>query len=278
MEKVHIERGSVQETLIVPLYARKLCAQTFPSLYQDPYAAMICDRLDYDFSRFPAKSTAYQFGGLEGGIREKDMLWEIKNYLISHPQAAVVNLGCGLNMTGRTADNGRCAIYNLDMPDVIALRQKLLPPGPREQDIACDLNDFSWMDQIDGSAGTIFYAAGVFHYFTTAQIKAMTVALADRFPGGRLVFDAVGRFGRDVLMKGTLKNMGIKDVSGHFCVESPKDLEGWTPKARLATAKSYMQGYYSLKDPHIRPVHRFLAMLCDRLAKMVIYRMDFVRA
>lgn len=44
MEKIHIEKGSVQETLIVPLYARKLCAEQFPSLYQDEYAAMICGR------------------------------------------------------------------------------------------------------------------------------------------------------------------------------------------------------------------------------------------
>ena len=27
MEKIHIEKGSVQETLIAPLYARKLCAE-----------------------------------------------------------------------------------------------------------------------------------------------------------------------------------------------------------------------------------------------------------
>ena len=44
----------------------------------------------------------------------------------------------------------------------------------------------------------------------------MVVAMADRFPGGRLVFDAVGKFGRDKLMKGTLKNMGMNDVSGLF--------------------------------------------------------------
>jgi hypothetical protein len=44
----------------------------------------------------------------------------------------------------------------------------------------------------------------------------MVIAMADQFPGGRLVFDAVGKFGRDVLMKGTLKNMGMNDVSGPF--------------------------------------------------------------
>ena len=83
MGKIHIEKGSVQETLIIPLYARKLCAEQFPALYQDEYAAKICESIDYDFSKIEAKknSAMYQFGGLEGAMREKDMIWEITDYL-----------------------------------------------------------------------------------------------------------------------------------------------------------------------------------------------------
>ena len=277
MNKIHIEKGSVQETLIIPLYGRKLCAEQFPALYQDEYAAKICESIDYDFSKIEAKknSTMYQFGGLEGAMREKDMIWEITDYLKDHPKAAVVNLGCGLNMTGRMADNGTCRIYNLDFPEVIRSRSELMPTGEREENIACDLNDFSWMDQIDAESGAVLYAAGVFHYFTTQQIRDMVIAMADKFPGGRLVFDAVGKFGRDVLMKGTLKNMGMDDVSGLFYVNDESELEGWSSKVRLMTKKSYMQGYYKLDDSNIRGIHRFLAKLCDSLAKMYIYQMEF---
>ena len=277
MSKIPIEKGSVQETLIIPLYGRKLCAEQFPALYQDEYAAKICDSIDYDFSMLEAKknSTMYQFGGLEGAMREKDMIWEITDYLKDHPKAAVVNLGCGLNMTGRMADKGACRIYYLDFPEVIRSRSELVPAGEREENIACDLNDFSWMDQIDAANGAVLYAAGVFHYFTAQQIRDMVVAMADKFPGGRLVFDSVGKFGRDVLMKGTLKNMGMDDVSGLFYVNDESDLKGWSSKVKLMTKKSYMQGYYKLDDPNIRGIHRFLARLCDSLAKMYIYQMEF---
>ena len=277
MEKIKIETGSVQETLIIPLYGRKLCAEQFPTLYQDKYAAMICDRIDYDFSQFKSmeNKAMYQFGGLEGAMREKDMLWEIADYLNIHPKAAVVNLGCGLNMTGRTADNGTCHIYNLDFPNVIEARNEIIPAGDREENIPCDLNDFSWMDQIDPSNGVVLYAAGVFHYFTTQQIKDMVLAMAEKFPSGKLVFDTVGKFGRDVLMKGTLKSMGMDDVSGLFCVSKQSELEGWSPKVRLVSRKSYMQGYYKLDDPNIKGIHRFLAKLCDSLAKMYVNRMEF---
>ncbi len=277
MDKIHIEKGSVQETLIIPLYGRKLCVEQFPNLYQDEYALKICESIDYDFSKFKSKenSVMYQFGALEGAMREKDMLWEIADYLKEHPGAAVVNLGCGLNMTGRTADNGTCHIYNIDFPDVIESRNKIVPAGEREENIACDLNDFSWMDKINAGEGAVFYAAGVFHYFSTRQIKNLVVAMAEKFPNGRLVFDAIGKFGRDKLMKGTLKNMGMNDVSGLFYVEDASDLEGWSPKVKLTAKKSYMQGYYKLDDPNIKGIHRFMAMLCDKLVKMYIYRMDF---
>lgn len=131
------------------------------------------------------------------------------------------------------------------------------------------------MDQIDASYGAVLYAAGVFHYFTTEQIRSMVLAMAEKFPGGRLVFDTVGKFGRDILMKGTLKNMGMNDVSGLFYVNDASDLQGWSDRVRLVTRKNYMQGYYRLDDPAIRGIHRFLAKLCDHLAKMYINRLEF---
>lgn len=57
-------------------------------------------------------------------MRQVDMEWEIRDYLAKHPAAAVVNMGCGLDQTGRACDNGTCHIYNIDMPDIIAAREE----------------------------------------------------------------------------------------------------------------------------------------------------------
>ena len=77
-------------------------------------------------------------------MRQSDLAFEVRDYLKAHPNAAVVNLGCGLDGTGRACDNGSCKIYNLDFPDVIAVRNALLPAGEREENIPCDLNDPAW--------------------------------------------------------------------------------------------------------------------------------------
>ena len=68
-----------------------------------------------------------RFGSLEVAMRQNDLAWEVRDYLKTHPNAAVVNLGCGLDSTGRSCDNGSCKIYNLDFPDVISVRNELLP-------------------------------------------------------------------------------------------------------------------------------------------------------
>lgn len=274
-EKVKIEPGSVQETLIIPLYGRKLCAEVFPSLYTDTSAAELCASLDYDFSELDkqAESTFWKFGALEAAMRQIDMQWEIDDYLKVHPNAAVVNMGCGLDQTGRVCDNGTCKIYNIDMPDIIAARDGLKPAGERERNIACNLNDFTWMDEVDGSGGAIFFAAGVFHYFTFEQVQALANALAQRFPGGRLVFDTMGKLGKK-LMKKTFSNFGMENYDDCLYIDNVTAVEGWVPGA-CVSARGYMLGYAPMDDPAVTGLHRFLARRCDGVVKMRILRFDF---
>ena len=48
--KYHIEKNTVQETLIIPLFVRLVCFERFPELFSDPEDKRICDSLDYDFA------------------------------------------------------------------------------------------------------------------------------------------------------------------------------------------------------------------------------------
>ena len=112
---------------------------------------------------------------------------------MDHPKDAMVSLGCGLDQTGRICDNGTCLICNIDLPDVIKVRDELMPPGDREQNIPADLSDLRWLGRIDGSTGAVFFAAGVFYYFRKPEVKRLLKAMAERFPGGKIVFDAAGK-------------------------------------------------------------------------------------
>ena len=275
--KYKIEKNTVQETLIILLYARKMCSELFPDLYYDETAVQLIDRIDYDFSAVSEKSGSLmqKFGFLEVAVRQNDIAFEIRDYLKTHPNAAVVNLGCGLDNTGRSCDNGSCKIYNLDFPDVIAVRDALLPVGEREENVPCDLNNTEWFDKIDASGGAVFFASGVFYYFLSEQVKSLVQAMAKAFPGSRLVFDAAGKSAVKLIAKTWLKTAEIQGVNAYFSVsDAKKELSLWDSNMSVSS-RGYMLGYSDLRDPSVSKIFRLLAKIGDGMMKMKIVRLDF---
>ena len=274
--KYHIEKNTVQETLMIPLYARKMCSQQYPQLFFDETAIRLMEQVDYDFSALEkqSKSLMQRFGVLEAAMRQNDLAREVRDYLASHPDAAVVNLGCGLDNTGRSCDNGRCKIYNLDFPAVIDARNELLPAGEREENIPCDLNDTAWFQRIDASGGAVFFAAGVFYYFLAEQVRSLVQAMNAAFPGGRLVFDAANRKAVKLMLKTWIKTARIRDVGAYFAVSDPqRELGSWAP-GMTVSSRGYMLGYQDLNDPDVSGFFRFLARLGDGKVKEVIMAMN----
>ena len=275
--KYKIEKNTVQETLIIPLYARKVCSELYPNLYRDETAVRLIDEIDYDFSEAEKKSRSLmqRFGSLEVAMRQNDLAFEVRDYLKSYPKAAVVNLGCGLDSTGRACDNGSCKMYNLDFPDVIAVRNELLPAGEREENIPCNLNDTAWFSEIDASNGAVFFASGVFYYFLTEQVKALVQCMADSFPSGVLVFDAANRTAVKMIAKTWLKSAKIKDVDAYFAVsDAQKEISPWNSRLKV-TSRGYMLGYNDLRDPSVSSFFRFLAKVGDGMMKMQIVKIGF---
>ena len=90
--KYKIEKNTVQETLVIPLYARKVCSELYPNLYYDEAAVRLIEKIDYDFSAAEKSSHSLmqRFGSLEVAMRQNDLAWEVRDYLKTHPNAKVV--------------------------------------------------------------------------------------------------------------------------------------------------------------------------------------------
>ena len=85
--KYKIEKNTVQETLILPLYSRKLCSELYPNLYRDETAVRLIDQIDYDFSEAEKNSRGLmqRFGALEVAMRQNDLAFEVQAYLKKPP-------------------------------------------------------------------------------------------------------------------------------------------------------------------------------------------------
>ena len=186
----------------------------------------------------------------------------------------MVNLGCGLDDTFRRCDNGICRGINIDLPDVIRVRDELLPAGERETNLAFDLNDHAWMDRIDPSEGAVFFAAGVFYYFQTGDLRKLFCAMAEKFPGAVLSFDVCNRRGASLMRRTWLREAGITEAPPFFSLEDESELKEWSSRFSSVSARSYMRGYRDIyRDVNL--FHRLMIRLCDSLVKMKIVRIRF---
>ena len=154
------------------------------------------------------------------------------------------------------------------------MRNDLLPAGERETNLACDLNDPAWMDEIDAADGAVFFAAGVFYYFRTADVKKLFQTMAVRFPGAVLVFDSCNERGAKLMRKTWLKEAGITDVNALFSLEDEAELNAWSDRFASVSAKSYMRGYRDIYS-EVGIIHKLMIRFCDGLVKMQIVKIVF---
>ena len=85
-------------------------------------------RLDYDFRRLRMRPRNVK----SSAVRGKSYDWWVQRFLDDCPQCTVLHLGCGLDTRiYRVNPPSTVCWYDIDLPDVIASRQRLFPGRPR---------------------------------------------------------------------------------------------------------------------------------------------------
>jgi len=189
---VKIDLGAVQETLMLPLWARAREAEKKNPVVCDPHAKKIMERIDYDFSRIEESHMADNQG--VWAIRAYNFDNILKAFLAKNSGAVVVNFGAGLETTFQRVDEGTVRWINMDLPDVVALRRKLIPDSEREMTLAKSIFDFTWTHDISRwtkGRSILFMAAGVLCYFEARQMKILFRKLAETYPSSHVIFDSM---------------------------------------------------------------------------------------
>ena len=196
-QNIKIDLGPVQETLMLPLWARARETEKVNPIVCDACAKNIVERIDYDFTRIE-----------EGHMADHQGVWAIRAYnfdniietfLADNSSAVVVNIGAGLDTTFQRVDDGAVLWINIDLPDVVAMRQilireKLIPESEREMTIAKSIFDFTWIDDISRwtkDRSILFMAAGVLMYFEAQEVEILFRKLAETYPSSHVIFDSM---------------------------------------------------------------------------------------
>lgn len=179
----------VPETALWTLFHRVREATHPRSVLPDPMAVELIGRLDFPFAQRFGVGYAGQSQIL--ALRARCFDDEIRSFLTAHPAGTVVALGEGFETTFWRVDNGRVRWLTVDLPASAALRRKLLPHTDRQRVHAGSAFDLAWMDDVDPADGLLITAQGLLMYFPEHEARGLIAACAARFPGARMVFDAV---------------------------------------------------------------------------------------
>lgn len=273
MKKHSVQLGTVQETLLIPLYGRAVENAKQEAALRDPLAEEVLAAIDYDFSRFDGLPS------LTGAVLRTALFdrW-VTDFLTAHPSGTVVELGAGLNTRHERVDSARARWFDLDLPDVIALRRNFFTDTARRTTIAASVTDESWPGTVEADAEGpyIFCAEAVLPFLEQTDVRHVLGMIAERFPGSLLALDTAGP--GIVGTQDTHDALSKVEARMQWSCTDPAELAVWQPGTKVLASHTLS----SLPPRMYEQLPATCQDMLDRLAEEHLtqveeYRLSLVR-
>jgi len=230
--RLSIQLGRVQETALVPLYARSLESRRRRPILEDPKAIEIVESIDWDFRRFGQRRRVV-------GCTLRSAMFDVwvQDFLRRHPEGTVVEIGAGLNTRFERLDNGKVHWYDLELPDMVELRRKFFSDSERRTTLAASVLDADWIEAVRRSPGPYFLVAEtVFVYMEEPQVKIALGQIASGFPEVTIAFDTVGRRAVDMGNRDFVR----RKMAARFtwACQDPIAIQEWNIGLRLVESRT----------------------------------------
>ena len=237
-EKIIQNLDGVSRTLLMTLYARARESQRPDAMLKDEQAVTMINQLACDFSRLRMQ----RHDEIAVIMRMRKFDRHVCEFLTRNPNGVVVHIGCGLDTRFERVDNGQVEWFDLDLPDVMALRQRLIrSENDRYHRLAASVFDDGWMCELSQYKPRpfLFLAEGVFPYFEESSVRALFLKLREHFPGSELVCDAHTPF---VVWADNLQLAYAKVKARlRWSIKTGKDVESWGEGIRLLGEWNYFE-------------------------------------
>jgi O-methyltransferase involved in polyketide biosynthesis len=229
------ELTPVERTAFVTAYARALDSRWPRPILGDTLSDEIVAKIDYDFQALSVPASAVR----QTAVRAKMLDDRAHSIISEHPDAVVVALGAGLD-TGmqRVEPPATVDWYNVDLPNVIALRDDVMPANDHAYSVAASLADDDWTDQIPSDRPTMLIADGLLAFLPEPVIINLFRHIPKHFRSGELALNDYGRVGRASLlaMKVVFSAVGNQwDYRGFKDARVPQT---WSPRLTLVEETS----------------------------------------
>jgi O-methyltransferase involved in polyketide biosynthesis len=201
--------------MLIALHARAAESRRKNHMIYDEKAIELVDKIDYDFSRFDGTRMT------QSGVACRTVLLdrETKKFIGEHPDGICISIGCGLDTRFYRLDNGRLHWYNIDLPEVIAIRRQFFTEDGRVQMLSKSALDPEWPSLIDAeNKPVLIILEGILMYFTQEKVRELLAIIKKHFTGCMILMELMSplaasntRFHDTVKKTNAAFKWGVKD-------------------------------------------------------------------
>ncbi len=271
------ELSPIEQTAFLTEYARALDSLWPQPILGDHLAHDVVGQIEYDFTGLGVQTSVV----CQTALRAKMLDDRVRAFIARHPDAVVVDLGAGLDGGFYRVDPPPSVDwYSVDLPGIIAVRERVLPTNEHSHSVPVSLTDEHWSDAIPADRPTMLIADGLFAFLPEEQIAAIFRRITDHFGSGELTFNDYGSIGwlSQLAVRLAPQKM-FKDVGSHWGYAGFKDArypQTWNPQMRLVEEASLTQEpEVDLFPPWIRIATRLMGKTKSGARKARILRYAF---
>jgi O-methyltransferase involved in polyketide biosynthesis len=228
-----VEFTGEQATMLATLYGRAVDAESPGSILHDTMALSAVRKLDVDFTKVGLR----RGDAVAVALRVRQLDRYAGEFLATHPECTVLHLGCGLDTRFFRLDPGPgVRWFDVDYPEVIALRPELFPGRDGYELIGSSVTDPAWLARVPGDRPVLVVAEGLTMYLEPADGAALFRRIVDHFPAGQLAFDAFSGIGIRLGWFNPVVRAAHAKLS--WGIDSGAELEAIDPRLRCVSALS----------------------------------------
>ncbi len=212
-----IDTQSVSHTLYLPLVGNIYTSKHFKELLFDAKAL----ELEKEIPKNNLYELNDEYYYLAAASRYYNMDVEIKNFIKKHHKCNIINIGAGLDTSYYRIKDNTATFYEIDLPQVIEERQRLLPEQENDIYIACSFLDVDeWMKSIkDTRLPTLLIISGVFYYFTHKEVATFLAQIKNKFLLLEAVFDCCSQIALKISNR-YVRKTGNKNAPMYFYINN----------------------------------------------------------
>lgn len=185
--KIKPDLNGVTETMLQSFYARAQYSKRKHHKFYDAKAVELVEKIDYDFSKAARDST------MSGGVIARTIVFDelVREFIGRNPDCTVVNIACGLDTRVYRMDNGRITWYNLDLPEVIALRDQIFRESGRISTISKSAMDKTWTEAVKAREKMLFIIEGLTMYLSSEEVGQILSIIRDGFDNAYVLMECI---------------------------------------------------------------------------------------